>query len=82
MFKVSYQDLRDWKPFIGQKKPAPQQESFASKEEADKRKHELQAIGVLACVTPLSIRHNANPKGPTPIDGDGPRFNAAWRMGR
>lgn len=82
MFEVSFQDYRTYREFAHDPTPPVERETFATKDEADTRKKELQRIGLTACVTPLVIRTRRNLRGPTPIDGDGPRFNAAWKLAR
>lgn len=82
MFEVSFQDYRTYREHRRDPTPPIERQTFATKEEAEKRKLELQRIGLTACVTPLVIRSRQNLRGPTPIDGDGPRFNAAWKLAR
>lgn len=84
MFVVTYQDLRGWKPFNKYyPKPAPVEEMFVDEPAAQARKRQLHEEGLIACVTPHVVKHTLrNTKGPTPIDGEGPRFNAGWRMSR
>jgi hypothetical protein len=61
--------------------PPVQRETFTDKGEADRRKGELKSSRVVACVTPLVIRHGTRFRN-TPIDGDGPRFNAGWKLAK
>lgn len=82
MFVVTYQDLRHWAPFDKLRpKPKPVTETFETKDLADARKSELQTTGIIACVTPLTVKRGATPKQ-VALTGDGEPFNANWKMTR
>jgi hypothetical protein len=54
-------------------------ETFETKEAADRRKTELKSSHVVACVTPLvARRRRQKPRR----DGEGPRFNAEWKLAK
>ena len=79
MWTVSWQDFR--RHAFGDPMPPIKRETFETKEAADRRKTELQSSRVIACVTPLVIRHGTRFRN-TPIDGEGPRFNAEWKLAK
>jgi hypothetical protein len=79
MWTVSWQDFR--RHAYGDPMPPVQRETFTDKGEADRRKTELRSERVIACVTPLVIRHETRFHN-TPIDGEGPRFNAGWTLAK
>jgi hypothetical protein len=61
--------------------PPIERETYETKEAADRRKTELQSSRVIACVTPLVIRRGRRFRN-TLIDGEGPRFNAGWKLAK
>jgi hypothetical protein len=75
MWTVSWQDFR--RHAFGDPKPIVQRDTFNDRDEADRRKAELQSCGVVACVTPLAIRHRRQKPR---LDGEAPRFNAGWKL--
>jgi hypothetical protein len=77
MWTVSWQDFR--RHAFGDPMPPIERETFETKEAADRRKTELKSSCVIACVTPLVIRHRR--KKPV-LDGDVPIFNAAWKLAK
>jgi hypothetical protein len=79
MWTVSWQDFR--RHAFGDPKPIVQRDTFNDRDEADRRKAELQSCGFVACVTPLAIRRTRWFRN-TPIDGEGPRFNARWKLAK
>lgn len=79
MFELSWQDFRSHQ--FGDPRPPVQRQVFAGKDAADRRKAELQSIGLIACVTPVVVRHRRKAR-PVLIDGEGPRFNAEWKLAK
>jgi hypothetical protein len=77
MWTVSWQDFR--RHAFGDPMPRVQREIFETKALADRRKTELKSSRVVACVTPLAIRRTRRFRN-TPIDDEGPRFNANWTL--
>jgi hypothetical protein len=77
MWTVSWQDFRRHE--YGDPMPPIERETFNDKDEADRRKAEMQSHGIVACVTPLAIRRTRRFRN-TPIDDEGPRFNANWTL--
>jgi hypothetical protein len=59
--------------------PRVQREIFETKALADRRKTELKSSRVVACVTPLAIRHRRQKPR---LDGEGPRFNENWTLAK
>lgn len=53
-FDVSSQDFRTHR--FGEDPPRVAVEQFKSEEEALRRRKELQAMGLIACVTPTTVR--------------------------
>jgi hypothetical protein len=75
MWTVSWQDWR--RHAFGDPKPIVQRDTFNDRDEADRRKAELQSCGVVACVTPLvARRRRQKPR----LDDEGPRFNENWTL--
>jgi hypothetical protein len=75
MWTLTWQDFR--RHAFGDPKPIVQRDTFNDRDEADRRKAELQSCGVVACVTPLAIRRQRqNPR----LYGEAPRFNAGWKL--
>lgn len=77
MWTVSWQDFR--RHAYGDPMPPIMHETFESKEAADRRKDELKSGRVVACVTPLVIRQQRRRQ---PLDGEGPSFNAGWKLAK
>jgi hypothetical protein len=74
-FVVSSQDFRFYKP--GDSKPRAVRETITGREAAEARKRELQAQGLLACVTPL-VNWKADSRQTAPF-GD---FRKPWKLCR
>jgi hypothetical protein len=79
MWTVSWQDFR--RHAYGDPMPSIERETFETKELADRRKTQLKSAHVVACVTPLVIRHETRFSN-TPIDGEGPTFNKNWTLAK
>jgi hypothetical protein len=75
MWTVSWQDFRRHE--FGDPMPPIERETFETKDAADRRKTELKSSRVVACVTPLAIRHRRQKPR---LDGEAPRFNANWTL--
>jgi hypothetical protein len=73
MWTVSWQDFR--RHAFGDPKPIVQRDTFNDRDEADRRKAELQSCGVVACVTPLAIKKKRE-------RAEVPAFNAAWTLAK
>jgi hypothetical protein len=77
MWTVSWQDFR--RHAFGDPKPIVQRDTFDTREAADRRKAELQSCGIVACVTPLMVRHRRQKPRP---DSEAPRFNENWTLAK
>jgi hypothetical protein len=77
MWTVSWQDFR--RHAFGDPMPPIERETFETKEAADRRKGELKLSRVVVCVTPLVIRRG---RQKTVLDGEGPIFNAEWKLAK
>jgi hypothetical protein len=75
MWTVSWQDFRRHE--FGDPMPPIERETFETKDAADRRKTELKSSRVVACVTPLAIRHR---RKKTMLDDEGPIFNVGWKL--
>jgi hypothetical protein len=75
MWTVSWQDFHGHE--FGDPMPPIERETFDTREAADRRKAELQSCGIVACVTPLVIRHRRQKPR---LYGEAPRFNENWTL--
>jgi hypothetical protein len=77
MWTVSWQDFRRHE--FGDPKPIVQRDTFNDRDEADRRKAELQSCGIVACVTPPVVRRR---RQKSRLDDEGPRFNENWTLAK
>jgi len=79
-YRVTWADYKAHR--IGDKKPEPVKENYATLEEAEARKASLKIAGVLAVITPIVVKREPVRKRQTHLGKSDAPFNADWKMHR